>query len=311
MQEIVFRCAWIVFVMCVSLPLKAVELSRDALEACNQAGKFRVSELHRVERHAYRLSQKRPELFAVWQIAESLSTSSLYGKNRNQLVLQLVCLGKVPDREKNLAILQRAYIWKNRINAPFNLCDFVMTGAGGQLCLLRKTKMDNRRYLSQLKRLINPLPSRYRRQAMMAYHSSLNFFTLKAELESSPKASEDAVWKISVIQSYKQGYLSRLKQISKKKIRPSSRTWSDVDRELNRVYRQVKVKLNLDPIRVRTHLVNFDGVRKVHRAWLVYRQDNALLFNRLDRRLSIRQWQTLLTEQRIKELKTLLTYKNY
>ncbi len=139
----------------------------------------------------------------------------------------------------------------------------------------------------------------------------MNFFTLKAELESSPKASEDAVWKISVIQSYKQGYLSRLKQISKKKIRPSSRTWSDVDRELNRVYRQVKVKLNLDPIRVRTHLVNFDGVRKVHRAWLVYRQDNALLFNRLDRRLSIRQWQTLLTEQRIKELKTLLMYKNY
>jgi uncharacterized protein YecT (DUF1311 family) len=297
--------------MCVSISLKATELSPEALEACHQAGKLRISELHQIERRAYRLSLKRSELFAVWQVAESLSTSPLYGQNRNQLVLQLVCLENAPIREKNTVILQRARLWKNQENRPFNFCDFVTRGAGGQLCVLRKANIDNRHYLSKLKRIINPLASRYRRQAMMAYYSSLNFFTLRTELEASPQTSSEAVWQISNIQNYKQGYLLRLKQIRQKKISPSLRAWSEVDRELNRLFRQVKVQLNLDPIRVRQHVVNFNGVKKVHQAWLSYRQNNALLFNRLDRRLSVRQWKILLTEQRIKELKIILTYKNY
>ena len=285
--------------------------SLNPAEQCQTAGEFNINTLHKAQKKAYLRAKKQSRLFQVWAIAEQVSSSPLYGIDRNKIVLQLVCLGGLAPLAKDAAINARYQIWQNKESQRFNLCNFVTSGAGQGYCAVREAKRQQRELTLELRRTVAHKTVDIRDFAQLAYQRSSTFFTLKAEKEELNGGSGFVAWQTESIQRQKMQYLNMLKRVVAKTYPLFNISFSEQDRTLNRVYRQVLVQLNKQPIEGGNVSVNVTGVREVQRSWLRYRDTNARLFALLYPKVKIKTWQAILTQDRIEQLKAILKYRPY
>ncbi|MCH5717740.1 lysozyme inhibitor LprI family protein [Niabella hibiscisoli] len=97
--------------------------------------------------------------------------------------------------------------------------------------------------------------------------------------------------------------------LSKGKLPKGVANSKDSDARLNLVYKDVIGKLKKAPLTDFNAEVNADGLQKVQRLWIPYRDATVTLLFAMNPDVTKQQWANWMTEQRIKELTAVLKLK--
>lgn len=287
-----------------SLKLYDEKNTVETLELCAQAPPFNV------ENFARKYAIKRPEnsFYYVWELAEEASRGGRFGKPDPELVFQLVIRGGVVPAEFELAVKDTYKNWKEKKAVAFDLCQYVGSGYGMGYCATRGAKQSDKDFERQWQAFAGHYDKALQKQIHDAHNAAMRFLEEKVWGEEGNDGSGYVAWATESLTKQKQEFFKFTQKVATG-YKPAVRKLDDSDKELNQVYRQVIHALKDKPISGGHFQVTEDTVRKDQLLWIQYRDRVARMYTALNSGLTLADWKSLLTDERVAGLKAILELK--
>jgi len=244
--------------------------------------------------------------YDVWELAEQASKKgSVFGNPDPELIFWLITRGGEVPAELSYAVTDYYQHWKNNQVVPFDLCQYVTSGAGMGYCADRIAKQQEKRRQSELSALKGRLAEHSLDLADTAYAEMEAFVSLKAQQEEMHGGSGRSAWITDSIQEQKNRYLSMLDKAIQGDIEPVSNSLSETDSQLNITYKKVMSTLKLPSEDYEMPKPEVGDVREVQRQWLKHRDATCHLVASINPQLK-EQCLNYLTAQREQQLQDII-----
>ncbi len=282
----------------------------DAIDAyCKEAGKITVNLLKKEDRQAYLSAEKERGIYQFFQVAERVSLNRAYGKDKNKRVLQLICLEEFAAPAEIEDAAGDAYQhWKSGADFTFDLCRYSTSGVGAGFCAKRWAGQQDKEREKELVRITGSLNTSQQALVMEAYYQAADFFQTKALKEEFHGGTGYIAWRLESASEQKDRYFGRIASVLKGVFPESFPDLKKANQLLNEVYQQVRGRLIMMPITGFNMRVELADVREVQKRWLDYRDKTAVMLAELNHKVSLQQWQALLTQERTEELRLIVEY---
>ncbi len=215
----------------------------------------------------YDLSQEElnKSNYGYWQLAEEASrVGSRFGEPNPERTLWLISQGGGSPFAFGDAVGTFYKHWKNDQVVPFDLCDFVTSGAGVGYCIHRETVIAEENRVAALSALGQGLSEDNQILLQKAYTVMNEFLELKVDAEEMHGGTGAYAWSLESSNQQKDAYLTFLKNALNGKIEADIAPLSAVSAELQQTYASTLEKIA--PINLR-YVPKLEGVKAVHSSW--------------------------------------------
>ncbi len=248
--------------------------------------------------------------YSVWEIAEAASRrKGRFADVDNKLLLQLISRGGWVPAELIMAIDTAYKAWKGNQEFEFDICNYVTSGSGMGYCARRGAADNEVQINTRLTQLTAALKHGSGQYLKPAYKATVKFLEAKVWNEELHGGSGYAAWATGSLVKQKKEFVQLIENVNSGKLPKEITSMKDNDARLNSVYHEVLVKLRKKPLTDFNAEVNADGLRTTQRLWIPYRDAIVTLLSTMNPDIGKRQWMNWVTEQRIKELASVLKRK--
>jgi uncharacterized protein YecT (DUF1311 family)/tetratricopeptide (TPR) repeat protein len=285
-----------------SIELFDEEYHLDVMKKCAEAGPFDAEKF--IQRsHLSEESGRGAESYDVWELAEEASRGGRFGDPDPRLVFQLISRGGCVPAELGLAVDEFYEHWKKGVVKEFDVCRYVTSGMGQAYCSDRSAGQAEENYQEELRSIISSVDEDagifIERPPGRRNSLSKRPGMKKARRPGSGMGQ-------SSIADQRAQFLSTVKR-SRMDTFPDVADLAVSDKELNETYRSTVERLAAQPLEGSNFIgVDAQGVRKVQRSWIPYRDRCAALLARLSAAKTEDFWKSWLTQTRTQQLRKIL-----
>ena len=203
--------------------------------------------------------------YGYWELAEEASRpSSRFGEPTPERTLWLISQGGGSPFAFSDAVGTFYKHWKNGQVVPFDLCDFVSSGAGVSLCMHRMTVIAEENRIAALSALGKGLSKDKQALLQKAYTAMNECLELKVDAEEMHGGTGAYAWSLESSNQQKDAYLTFLKGALNGKIEGNIESLSTVSATLEQTY--ASTLETIAPIDLR-YVPKPEGVKAVHASW--------------------------------------------
>ena len=283
------------------------ELSTEQM--CSQVGHLQPASLTSEDREAYLLAQADNTLYQVWEIAETVSAGSTYPlTEKNQLTLQLICEGGFAPAEEKYAVQDAFDHWQNQQPFTFDLCQYITSGVGSAFCANRFAGEQQIERKQRQDSAIQQLSVSQQQVVKNAVRMAEDFFEHRAMHEELHSGSSSTAFRIESVANQNDRYLSQILDALAGSQPEDIPALDEADSTLSQTYDNLIQRLKIGPIEDFSLEVTAQDVESVQRAWLVYRDQTAMMLASLNPNLTVQDWLGILTAERNRQLSEILEY---
>ncbi|MEL6116886.1 hypothetical protein P0Y67_16875 [Photobacterium sp. SP02] len=296
----------------VIYPFSALADNRPELnteQMCSQVGHIELAALTPADREAYLLAQADNTLYQVWEIAEKVSTGSTYHlTEKNQLTLQLICEGGFAPAEEKYAVQDAFDHWQHNQPFTFDLCQYITSGVGSAFCANRFAGEQHIERKQRQETAIRQLSVSQQQTIKNAVRMAEDFFEHRAMHEELHGGSSHTAFRIESVANQNDRYLSQILDTLAGSQPEDIPSLDEADSTLSQTYDHLIQRLKMGPIEDFNLEVTAQDVESVQRAWLIYREQTAMMLASLNTNLTIQDWLGVLTAERNRQLSEMLEY---
>ena len=289
-----------------SIELFDEEYHLDVMKKCAEAGPFDAEKF--IQRyHLPEESSRGAESYDVWELAEEASRGGRFGDPDPRLVFQLISRGGCVPAELGLAVDEFYEHWKKGVVKEFDVCRYVTSGMGQAYCADRSAGQAEENYQEELRSILSNVDEDAGIFIERASLAAGEFIVEKAWNEEKHGGSGVRAWVNSSIADQRAQFLSTVKKVKDGYVPQAVVDLAVSDKELNETYRSTVERLAAQPLEGSNFIgVDAQGVRKVQRLWIPYRDRCAALLARLSAAKTEDFWKSWLTQTRTQQLRKIL-----
>jgi len=240
--------------------------------------------------------------YEIWQLAEEASRGGRFGDPNPELTFQLIIRGGHVPAEFTLAALAAYKNWKNNQVWHFDICDFITSGQGGALCSFRKRQVFENEFDEKFSKLKSRLDIDTQKLLNAAFKVAAEFFQMKTWKEEGHGGTGRITWENESMEEKKADYLAFFDSIIDGVAVDTITSNTDWDKELNTTYKEIMRQLKANPVMGHNYSITAEGVRKVQRLWIPYRDKSAKLYAVIVPSIKEEAWRNWLTKIRTKQI---------
>lgn len=248
--------------------------------------------------------------YYIWSLAEKAQKGEL-GDNPNRLTAQLVCRGAFVPAELEAAVNHIYSQYKKSEQMTFDICDHITSGYGGAFCSNRDLEKQDKLRKSKLTDLSKKLAATKKKKLFETYELAGKFYVVKADLEEYHAGSGRGGFAIASINDHKKKFIEDLNKVISGDVDPTALDLKNLDKELNKKYKQVQNFLKREPITDINLRITDQDVKEVQRHWIKYRDSKAELYSSLSKDPNKTKWKAYITKERIQQLDNIIHHKNF
>lgn len=238
--------------------------------------------------------------YGYWKLAEEASrVDSRFGQPTPERTLWLISQGGGSPFAFGDAVGTFYKHWKNGQVVPFDLCDFVSSGAGASFCMHRETVVAEENRVAALSALGKGLSEDNQALLQNAYTAMNEFLELKVDAEEMHGGTGAYAWSLESSNQQKDAYLTFLRDALNGKIEGEIASLTKVSAELEQTY--ASTLETIAPIDLR-YIPKPDGVKAVHDSWKKHQTVTCQFIAQLQPKLQESCF-VYLAKQRIEQLK--------